>query len=847
MDSSSMLQRMTLQQKASLLAGASHWDTVRVDEVGLESIALSDGPHGLRHQLGAADHLGINQSVPSTCFPSASALACSFDPNLVLSVGAAIADEAVDQGVSVVLGPGVNIKRSPLCGRNFEYFSEDPLLSGELGAAMVRGIQSRGVAACLKHFACNNQELARLVSDSVVDERTLREIYLQPFERVVKKARPWSIMTAYNKLNGTYCSQNAWLLQTVLREEWGFDGAVISDWGAVSGVAESIAAGLDLCMPGPRPDYAPTALAAARRGALEERCVDRAAGRVIDLVERTRPSRRPRASSSSATTAGDPAADESVYKRNARLAARAARESAVLLENSGILPLDPTKTVAVIGAFAREPRFQGAGSSKINPRELDCALDEFKRRGISVSFSPGYDAYSGEASDVQVEQAVEAARTHDVAVVFAGLPDRFESEGFDRKLMVMPRGHCSLIERVCRENPNTVVVLQGGAPMEAPWRRMPAAIMAMYLSGCHGGSATVDLLYGDANPCGKLAETWPERLGDTALGASYPDFDREVLYREGIYVGYRYFDAVGARPAWPFGHGLSYTAFAYGRPKLAMPLPCGGSARPVAFRVEVDVENAGPVAGAEVVQLYVCPPCECAFHEPRRLAAFAKVRLAPGERSRVTLEFGEMELRYWDAARHAWRVDQGDYELLVGSSSRDIRGSCSLHLAADTAPFPVSADRSALLADRSALAAYWRPDATRFDEESFKALYAGPLPARTPIAPFTIDSSVSEMASTPFGRLMVRVVEHVMDEPVKKMDEDTRRMMHEIVSDLPLRQLISSGFSMRTVHGLVDMLNGRYIRGFTRAVGTYRRIKKALREHTPALAAHFDRSGDSEE
>ena len=278
------------------------------------------------------------------------------------------------------------------------------------------------------------------------------------------------------------------------------------------------------------------------------------------------------------------------------------------------MPLDPTKTVAVIGAFAREPRFQGAGSSKINPRELDCALDEFKRRGISVSFSPGYDAYSGEASDIQVEQAVEAACTYDVAVVFAGLPDRFESEGFDRKLMVMPRGYCSLIERVCRENPNTVVVLQGGAPMEAPWRRMPAAIMAMYLSGCYGGSATVDLQYGDANPCGKLAETWPERLGDTALGASYPDFDREVLYREGIYVGYRYFDAVGARPAWPFGHGLSYTAFAYGRPKLAMPLPCGGSARPAVFRVEVDVENAGSIAGAEVVQLYVCPPCECAFH-----------------------------------------------------------------------------------------------------------------------------------------------------------------------------------------------------------------------------------------
>lgn len=856
MDGRSMLRQMTLQQKASLLAGASHWNTRSIDQVGLENIALSDGPHGLRHQAGAADHLGINESQPATCFPSASALACSFDRDLVEAVGRALADEAIDQGVSVVLGPGVNMKRSPLCGRNFEYFSEDPLLSGELGASMVRGIQSRGVAACVKHFACNNQELARLVSDSVVDERSLREVYLQPFERVVKKARPWSIMTAYNKLNGVYCSQNAWLLQRVLRDEWGFDGAAISDWGAVSDVALSVAAGLDLCMPGPRPDYEHAIMSAVRRGMLDEDQVDRAARRVVDLVLRTRATRE--------VSGGRPALDpDALYRENGSLAARAARESAVLLENNGILPLDPEKTVAVIGAFAREPRYQGAGSSKINPYELDCALDEFERSGIAFDFAPGYDAYSGDATDAQIAQAVECAASHDVAVVFAGLPDRFESEGFDRKLMVMPRGHRSLIERVCRENPNTVVVLQGGAPMEAPWRRLPAAIMAMYLSGCRGGAAVVDLLYGRANPCGRLAETWPERLGDTALGAGYPDFDREVLYREGIYVGYRYFDAAGAHPAWPFGHGLSYTRFSYGKPVVSLidhaerAVPDRASAASVAddispcYRLELDVENAGPRSGAEVVQLYIALPEGAVFHEKRRLAAFAKVRLDAGERRRVSLEFGEMELRYWDAATHAWRIDAGEYELLVGSSSRDIRQQCSLRLAAGEAPFavypaPVATPSPSVDPVPPLLEPYIHPGAAPFDEESFKALYARPLPPRTPIAPFTIDSSVSEMASTPFGRLMIRVVERVMDEPVKKMDEDTRHMMREIVSDLPLRQLISSGFSMRTVEGLVDMLNGRYIRGCARALGAYRRIKKALREHAPALARHFDRA-DGEE
>ena len=597
------VSRLSLEERAQLLAGESHWKTHAAPSADIPSLFLSDGPHGLRKQEGAQDCMGIAESCPATCFPTASALACSFDPELVERVGAAIGEEARRQGVDVVLGPGVNIKRHPLCGRNFEYFSEDPVVSGELGTAMVRGIQSRGVGACLKHFAANSQEHARMVSDSVVDERTLRELYLAPFEHVVRHARPWSVMTAYNKLNGVYCSEHEWLLREVLRGEWGFDGAVVSDWGAMSSSVASVRAGLDLCMPGPRRDHARALVEAVRSGELEEGCVNEAASHIERLA------RRVKACQAEGSIGGAPAlslTDEEFYRAHADLAREAAAQSAVLLKNDGVLPLNPDAKVAVIGAFARMPRYQGSGSSRINPKIIDNIWYRLEQRGVAAEYADGCDPTTGDADERQLLEAETLAARSDVAVVVAGLPARYESEGFDRKLMVMPRGMRELIDRICAANPRTVVVLQGGAPMEMPWRDSPAAILLMYLSGCQGGGAAVDVLVGDVNPSGKLAETWPVDSAQTALGTTYPDMDNEVFYREGPFVGYRYYDAVDVEPAFPFGHGESYTEFAYEGlgVQVRADAPTEG---PLEVDVSFTLRNTGHRTGAEVAQMYIAP------------------------------------------------------------------------------------------------------------------------------------------------------------------------------------------------------------------------------------------------
>ena len=672
----SCARELTLEERAQLLAGESHWKTHAAPSAGIPSLFLSDGPHGLRKQEGAQDCMGIAESRPATCFPTASALACSFDPELVERVGAAIGEEARRQGVDVVLGPGVNIKRHPLCGRNFEYFSEDPVVSGELGAAMVRGIQSRGVGACLKHFAANSQEHARMVSDSVVDERTLRELYLAPFEHVVRHARPWSVMTAYNKLNGVYCSEHEWLLREVLRGEWGFDGAVVSDWGAMSSSVASVRAGLDLCMPGPRRDHARALVEAVRSGELEEGCVNEAASHIERLA------RRVKACQAEGSIGGAPAlslTDEEFYRAHADLAREAAVQSAVLLKNDGVLPLNPDAKVAVIGAFARMPRYQGSGSSRINPKIIDNIWYRLEQRGVAAEYADGCDPTTGDADERQLLEAETLAARSDVAVVVAGLPGRYESEGFDRKLMVMPRGMRELIDRICAANPRTVVVLQGGAPMEMPWCDNPAAILLMYLSGCQGGGAAVDVLVGDVNPSGKLAETWPVDSAQTALGTTYPDMDNEVFYREGPFVGYRYYDAVDVEPAFPFGHGESYTEFAY--EGLEVKAHEGASTEgPLEFDVSFTLRNIGPRIGAEVAQVYIAPtsevvppPCPVQW-----LAGFAKIELEPGGERQVVLHLDETAFRKWDASLHRWRVYPGEYEVRVASSSRDVRLTASI-------------------------------------------------------------------------------------------------------------------------------------------------------------------------
>ncbi len=829
----SCARELTLEERAQLLAGESHWKTHAAPSADIPSLFLSDGPHGLRKQEGAQDCMGIAESRPATCFPTASALACSFDPELVERVGAAIGEEARRQGVDVVLGPGVNIKRHPLCGRNFEYFSEDPVVSGELGAAMVRGIQSRGVGACLKHFAANSQEHARMVSDSVVDERTLRELYLAPFEHVVRHARPWSVMTAYNKLNGVYCSEHEWLLREVLRGEWGFDGAVVSDWGAMSSSVASVRAGLDLCMPGPRRDHARALVEAVRSGELEEGCVNEAASHIERLA------RRVKACQAEGSIGGAPAlslTDEEFYRAHADLAREAAAQSAVLLKNDGVLPLNPDAKVAVIGAFARMPRYQGSGSSRINPKIIDNIWYRLEQRGVAAEYADGCDPTTGDADERQLLEAETLAARSDVAVVVAGLPARYESEGFDRKLMVMPRGMRELIDRICAANPRTVVVLQGGAPMEMPWRDSPAAILLMYLSGCQGGGAAVDVLVGDVNPSGKLAETWPVDSAQTALGTTYPDMDNEVFYREGPFVGYRYYDAVDVEPAFPFGHGESYTEFAY--EGLEVKAHEGASTEgPLEFDVSFTLRNIGPRIGAEVAQMYIAPtsgvvppPCPVQW-----LAGFAKIELEPGEERRVVLRLDETAFRKWDASLHRWRVYPGGYEIRVASSSRDVRLTASIAVGdgrwafnPEQARHRRSIAEELLMSDQAPMPSPQVPEIYRHptpgcfvqpeSARAFEELYARPLPERPPVTPFTIDSTVSDMGACWLGRRLYRIIDWVMAEPASKMNRDQKAMMQEMAADMPLRSLTTSGIPLESVKGFVSMLNGHYLTGFIYAV-----------------------------
>lgn len=861
----SCARELTLEERAQLLAGESHWKTHAAPSADIPSLFLSDGPHGLRKQEGAQDCMGIAESRPATCFPTASALACSFDPELVERVGAAIGEEARRQGVDVVLGPGVNIKRHPLCGRNFEYFSEDPVVSGELGAAMVRGIQSRGVGACLKHFAANSQEHARMVSDSVVDERTLRELYLAPFEHVVRHARPWSVMTAYNKLNGVYCSEHEWLLREVLRGEWGFDGAVVSDWGAMSSSVASVRAGLDLCMPGPRRDHARALVEAVRSGELEEGGVNEAASHIERLA------RRVKACQAEGSIGGAPAlslTDEEFYRAHADLAREAAAQSAVLLKNDGVLPLNPDAKVAVIGAFARMPRYQGSGSSRINPKIIDNIWYRLEQRGVAAEYADGCDPTTGDADERQLLEAETLAARSDVAVVVAGLPARYESEGFDRKLMVMPRGMRELIDRICAANPRTVVVLQGGAPMEMPWRDSPAAILLMYLSGCQGGGAAVDVLVGDVNPSGKLAETWPVDLAQTALGTTYPDMDNEVLYREGPFVGYRYYDAVGVEPAFPFGHGESYTEFAYeglgvktcvGNPVGDAEPPAGGGVSrgtpgsgapprrvdscsqpsdcPLEIEVSFTLRNIGSRIGAEVAQVYIAPaagvvpqPCPVQW-----LAGFSKIELEPGRERRIMLCLDGTAFRKWDASLHCWRVYSGEYEIRVASSSRDVRLTASIAIGDKRSAFnPEQArDRRNIaeeqfVLDRASAANPQVPEIYRHptpgcfaqpvSARTFAELYARPLPERPPVTPFTIESTVSDMGACWLGRRLYRIIDWVMAEPASKMSRDQKAMMQEMAADMPLRSLTTSGVPLESVKGFVSMLNGHYLTGCIYAV-----------------------------
>ena len=648
-----LIAQMTLEEKAGLCSGADFWHTKAVERLGVPASMVSDGPHGLRKQDQEADHLGVNDSIKAVCFPAASATAASFDKALIEKMGEAVGDSCQHEKLSVVLGPAVNIKRSPLCGRNFEYFSEDPYLTGKMAAAFIHGVQSKNVGVSIKHFAANSQEHRRMSSSSDADERTLREIYFPGFEIPVKEEQPWTVMCSYNRVNGVFASENHWLLTEVLRDEWGFEGYVMSDWGAVSDRVKGVEAGLDLEMPSSGGYNDRKIVEAVRAGKLDEKYVDLAVERILNIVFRYTENAKPE-------TPWDMEADH-------LLAADIAADCMVLLKNEdSVLPLSRDDEVAFIGEFAAKPRFQGGGSSHINCFKTTSAMEAAE--GLKVTYARGYSIEADEATDEMIAEAVAAAKKAKTAVVFAGLPDVYESEGYDRSHMRMPECQNALIEAVAAANPNTVVVLHNGSPVEMPWIGCVKGVVEAYLGGQAVGLATVRVLYGDVNPSGRLPETFPKKLSDNPSYLFYGGEGNVTEYREGVFVGYRYYDKKEAEVLFPFGHGLSYTSFAFSDLKLDKTEMDDTDT----LNVSVRVKNTGSRAGKTVVQLYVCDKQSTPIRPIRELKGFEKTALEPGEEKEVRFTLDKRAFAYWNTEIHDWHVETGEFFIEIGASSRDI-------------------------------------------------------------------------------------------------------------------------------------------------------------------------------
>ncbi|MCP3772732.1 glycoside hydrolase family 3 C-terminal domain-containing protein [Paenibacillus sp. MZ04-78.2] len=653
-----LISQMTVEEKAGLCSGLNFWQTKPVERLGIPSIMLTDGPHGLRKQRGGLDHLGFADSVPATCFPSAAGLACSWDRKLMEQVGIALGEECQAEDVAILLGPAANIKRSPLCGRNFEYFSEDPYLSSEMAAYHIKGVQSQGVGTSLKHFAVNNQEHRRMTVGAVVDERTLREIYLASFEGAVKQAQPWTVMCAYNKVNGEYCSEHEDLLTRILKEEWGHEGFVVSDWGAVNDRAKGLAAGLELEMPSSNGLGDRKIVDAVKSGKLSEEALDKAVERILRVVFQAVDRKKEHASFDAEAHHG--------------LARTVARESMVLLKNEdGILPLKKKGTIAVIGALAKHPRYQGGGSSHINPTRLDDIYEEMRRAAGSeaaIVYAEGYLLESDDIDDRLLQEAKLAAAQAEAAVIFAGLPERYESEAYDRQHLRIPDNHRKLIEAVAEVQSNVVVVLSNGAPVEMPWIDRVKGVLEGYLGGQAIGGAIADLLFGDANPCGKLAETFPKQLSHNPSHLNFPGEGDKVEYKEGLFVGYRYYDAKQIEPLFPFGHGLSYTTFEY----TGLIVDKREIRDTETVRIGVRVRNTGELPGKEIVQLYVRDVEASVIRPEKELKGFEKVELAPGEEKTVEFVLDKRAFAYYNPEMQDWHVESGDFEILIGKSSAEL-------------------------------------------------------------------------------------------------------------------------------------------------------------------------------
>ena len=648
-----LVAQMTLEEKAAMCSGADFWHTEAVERLGIPASMVSDGPHGLRKQDQHGDHLGVNDSIKAVCFPAGCGTAASFNRDLLKKMGETLGNECQAEGVSVILGPAVNIKRSPLCGRNFEYYSEDPLVASEMAGALIQGVQSKNVGTSIKHFLANNQETRRLSSDSRVDERTLHEIYLAAFEGAVKKAKPWTVMCSYNKINGTYAAQNHQYLTGTLRDQWGFDGYVMSDWGAVNNRVEDLKAGLDLEMPSSLGANDKLIAGAVLSGELDESVVDTAVERILNIVFRYEENRDKNA-----------VFDKDKDHETAR---KVAEETIVLLKNEGVLPLSEKQKVVFIGQYAKTPRYQGGGSSHINSHKITSALDASAGMD-NITYAQGFDDKEDKTNEKLLAEAVEEARKAQIAVIFAGLPDKYESEGFDRKHMAMPDYQNELIEKVAAVQPNTIVVLHNGSPVEMPWADKVKGIVEAYLGGQAVGGAICDILFGRVNPSAKLPETFPLKLEDNPSYLSYIGEGDMVEYREGIFVGYRYYDKKKMDVLFPFGYGLSYTTFEYSN--LSVDKECMRDTD--TMRVSVDVTNTGSVAGKEIVQLYVADKESTVIRPVKELRDFTKVDLDPGETKTVTFTLDKRAFAYYSVNIHDWHVETGEFDILIGKSSRDI-------------------------------------------------------------------------------------------------------------------------------------------------------------------------------
>lgn len=782
-----IVKKMSLEQKAAFVSGYDYWTLEEAPELGLPKIILTDGPHGLRkanHEKKAKGAVDLSNSIPTTCFPPAATSSCAWDTELLKEEGVALAEECIQEDVSVILGPGTNIKRAPTCGRNFEYFSEDPYLAGKCSAAHINGVQSKGIGTSLKHFAANSQEAYRMVINEVIDERTLRETYLTAFEIAVKEAQPWTIMNSYNRINGVYSSENGWLQEKVAREEWGFEGLFVTDWGASVDRIPGLVNGTDIEMPSSGDFNTKLIVEAVKNGELDEAVLDKRVDKVVEMIIKSKPMLEKK--------------EKYDVDKHHMVAAKVAEGSMQLLKNDDkILPLKAGQKVAVIGEMAVSPRYQGAGSSVINPTKLENALDNLKKLGVNTVYAKGYDKTKDEINDILFKEAVEAAKNADVAVVFAGLTEDFEGEGYDRINMEMPKSHNALISEIAKANPNTVVVLAGGAVVRMPWIGEVKGLLNSGLGGQAGGIAVADLLTGKANPSGKTSETYPLEFSDNPTYGNYPAGPVTSEHRESVYIGYRYYDKAKKDVLFPFGFGLSYTTFEYGKLKLS-----ASSIKDTdEVKVTFTVKNTGDVAGAEVAQVYVADKESTIFRPEKELRGFAKVFLEPGEEKEVEITLGKRAFAFYNVNINDWCVESGEFDILVGASSKDIKLSETLN---------VESTVKVEIPDYRKTAPNYYNDITAITRDDFAAVY-GELPKEDRDLEKMIDKycCLDDASHTKWGGKICRLIIKIMSKNGSESNGDGK-MLAAMATQIPVRNFMAMSMgvmSPKMLDGLLMILN----------------------------------------